>query len=84
MPDLCRNRRQLRTTRDNRPGRKPNNHNTRVVCTCLVSIPSVELRILSRKGSGFDSRRSHLIELNFDCSRRAPDEFGHLKGKHDP
>ena len=84
MPDLCRNRRQLRTTRDNRPVREPNSHNTRVVCTCLVSTPSVELRILSRKGSGFDSRRSHLFELNLDFSRRAPEEFGHLKGKHDP
>jgi hypothetical protein len=57
---LCRNRRQLRNTRDNKPVRKPNSHNTRVVCACLVSTPSVELRILSRKGCGFDSRRSHL------------------------
>jgi hypothetical protein len=48
VPHLCRNRRQLRTTRDNRPGRKPNNHKTRLVCTCLVSTPSVELRILAR------------------------------------
>jgi hypothetical protein len=41
------------------PRRKSNNHTARVVCSCTLSPPSFELRILSRKGCGFDSRRSH-------------------------
>ena len=38
---------------------KSNSHNARVVYSCLVFTPPLGLRILSRKGSGFDSRRSH-------------------------
>jgi hypothetical protein len=37
VPELCRNNRQLANTRDNRPGRKFNNHNASVVPTDLVS-----------------------------------------------
>jgi hypothetical protein len=65
VPDLCRNWRQLRTTGDNRPGRKSNNDNARVVWSSPLASRSFELRILSRKGSGFDSRRSHLRSSNY-------------------
>jgi hypothetical protein len=65
VPDLCRNWRQLRTTGDNRPGRKSNNDNARVVWSSPLAPRSFELRILSRKGSGFDSRRSHLRSSNY-------------------
>jgi hypothetical protein len=59
MPDLCRNWRELGTTWDNRPeaqGQQPQRRRGLV----LSALPlSAELRILSRKGCGFDSRRSH-------------------------
>jgi hypothetical protein len=44
--DLCRNWRQLRTTGDNRPGRKRNNDNARVVWSSPLSPRSFELRTL--------------------------------------
>jgi hypothetical protein len=42
------------------PRRKFNSHNASVVCSGLLFTPPLGLRILSRKGCGFDSRRSHL------------------------
>jgi hypothetical protein len=59
VSDLCRNRGQLGTTGDTTLGRKPTNGNAHVVWCCLLYLPLFELRILSRKGRGFDSRRSH-------------------------
>ncbi len=43
------------------PRRKANNHKPRVVCSCPLCTPSLGLRILSRKGWGFNSPRSHSL-----------------------
>jgi hypothetical protein len=48
----CRNTRQLRTTRDNRPSHNSNNDNPQVGCCGLPLTPALGLRILSLRGAG--------------------------------